>query len=99
MFAARTMFLDHARVLQRHFPTAEGNHARAEGTMLCIERTVAHGVRLGGLRSRAGFDGFTPTRVENERRTVGGRIRVDELRPWLQPVLDQQMEIVALIKD
>ncbi len=46
--AARPVLLEHARVLQGHVPSTEGDHARAERPMPRVERTATQGFVGGG---------------------------------------------------
>ena len=97
---ARAVLLEHAAVLDRHLPTAELRHARAERAVLGVERAVTQ----RHLRQTRRPDAPIAAALRRRRREVE-RLRFrteetvgDELRRRLEPVLHEQVQVVALVQ-
>ena len=98
--ATGAVLLEHAGVLDRHVPAAELDHARAELTVLGVERAVSQR-GVGHADSACGPEprrGRRPGREEVERSRLARAGDVDELRRRLEPVLHEEVQVVALVE-
>ncbi len=98
--ATGAVLLEHAGVLDRHVPAAELDHARAELTVLGVERApsergVGHADSACGPDRGAG-DGRGGNRSSGSWLARAGD--VDELRRRLEPVLHEEVQVVALVE-
>ena len=97
----RAVLLEHTAVLDRHLPAAELRHARAQRAVLGVERAVTQchlrqtrRPDAPSRRSRRGAGGARSSGCGSVPEEAVG----DELRRRLEPVLHEQVQVVALVE-